>query len=68
MVGTITRDVKRRTFCAVSISYNFKTFFLFSQIYLPLQVKRCAITTYKHGIYEFFNRNNFLFLSHPTPL
>ena len=25
---------------------------MFYQIFLSTQVKRCAITTYKHGIYE----------------
>ena len=28
---------------------------MFDQIFLPQQVKRCAITTYKHGIYELHN-------------
>ena len=26
---------------------------MFYQIFLPSQVKRCAIITYKHGTYEF---------------
>ena len=26
---------------------------MFCQIFLSQQVKRCAIITYKHGIYEF---------------
>ena len=51
MVGTITRDVKRRKFCADHFHIILRLFFYFSQIYFSLQVKRCAIITYKHGIY-----------------
>ena len=36
----------------------FLDFMVFYQIFLPLQVKRCQIITYKHGIYE---------LSHELP-
>ena len=31
---------------------NFRDFSMFYQIFLSPQVKRCAIITYKHGIYE----------------
>ena len=30
----------------------FRDFSMFYQIFLSLQVKRCAIITYEHGIYE----------------
>ena len=30
----------------------FWDFLMFYQIFLPSQVKRCAIITYRHGIYE----------------
>ena len=36
MVGTVTKDIKGRKFCAVSFSYYFETFFLF---FSNLQVK-----------------------------
>ena len=29
---------------------------MFYQIFFPPQVKRCAIITYKHGIYEFHHQ------------
>ena len=31
----------------------FSDFLMFYQIFLSLQVERCAIVSYKHGIYEF---------------
>ena len=49
--GLATRE-ESKDFFATIIFITFSDFLMFDQIFLSPHVKRCAIITYKHGIYE----------------
>ena len=51
--GAVNKDIKRkRKNYRQSLSYFFKDFLMFCQIFFSQQVKQCAFITYKRGIHE----------------